>query len=317
MLFAFFYLLRLSNISNNYSSKSKSNTKLIIIGAGDAAEKVVREINDNPRLGYQIVGFVDDDKRKHGKQIHGITVIGSINELNKIVNEKVVDAILIAVPSVGGKEMRRIVELCHSTKIPFKTLPGIGELIDGEVSIKTVRDISYKDLLRRQSVQLENQKISEYLNSKCVLITGAGGSIGSELCRQICKYNPQLVVLFDACERNLYSIQMEIKHSISYVKVRAVLGRVQDVKLIEEVISKFQPDVIFHAAAYKHVPLIERNPWEAIFNNILGTNILVKSAIAHKIDRFVFVSTDKAVRPTNVMGASKRVAELIIQSQKK
>lgn len=296
------------------SITSNGYKKLVIIGAGDAGEKVVREIYDNPRMKYRIVGFVDDDKNKVGKQIHGIKVLGRIDEFKEVIRKNTVDEILIAVPSAGGKQMRRIVDICDSTKIPYKTLPGMGEIIDGKVSIKAIRDISYKDLLRRPRVRLENDKISEFLKDKCVLITGAGGSIGSELCRQICKYRPSLVILFDASESNLYSIQMRLKHVITYIKYRAVLGRVEDKRLVDEVLRKYKPDVVFHAAAYKHVPLVERNPWEAVSSNIIGTNTLIKAAIAHRVGRFVLVSTDKAVRPTNVMGASKRVTEKILQA---
>lgn len=300
------------SINNNGRNGYK---KLIIIGAGDAGEKLVREIHDNPRMKFKVVGFVDDDKNKIGKQIHGIKVLGGIDELKEIARNKAVDEILIAAPSAVGKEMRRIVEVCDSTNIPYKTLPGMGEIIDDKVSIKAIRDISYRDLLGRPPVRLENDRILESLKDRCVMITGAGGSIGSELCRQICKYGPSLVVLFDASESNLYSIQMDLKHVITYVKYRAVLGRIQDKRLVEEVFQKYKPDVVFHAAAYKHVPLVERNPWEAIYSNIVGTNVLVKAAIAHKVGRFILVSTDKAVRPTNVMGASKRVTEKIVQTQ--
>ncbi|MDL2122023.1 MAG: polysaccharide biosynthesis protein [Deltaproteobacteria bacterium] len=299
---------------NKNGINSNEHKKMIIIGAGDAGEKVVREIYDNPKMKYRVVGFVDDDKNKAGKQIHGIKVLGSIDELKEIVKNEDVDEMLIAVPSAVGKEMRRIVEICDLTRISYKTLPGMGEIIDGKISIKAIRDISYKDLLGRHPVQLENDKISEFLKDKRVLITGAGGSIGSELCRQICKYEPSLVVLFDAGESNLYSIQMELKHVVTYLKYRTVLGRIQDKGLVDEVFRKYKPDVVFHAAAYKHVPLVERNPWEAVYSNIVGTNTLVKAAIAHKVGRFVLVSTDKAVRPTNIMGASKRVTEKIVQS---
>jgi len=299
---------------NNNGIIINEHKKMIIIGAGDAGEKVVREIYDNPKMKYRVVGFVDDDKNKLGKQIHGIKVLGRIDELKEVVKKEGVDEILIAAPSAVGKDMRRIVEICDATKIPYKTLPGMGEIIDGKVSIKTIRDISYKDLLGRPPVRLENDKISEFLKNKCVLITGAGGSIGSELCRQICKYRPSLLVLFDAGESNLYSIQMELKHVVTYIKYRAVLGGIQDKALVDEVFLKYKPDVVFHAAAYKHVPLVERNPWEAVYSNIVGTNTLVKAAISHKVDRFVLVSTDKAVRPTNVMGASKRITEKIVQS---
>jgi FlaA1/EpsC-like NDP-sugar epimerase len=311
------FLLSTATFSLNKNGiNGNEHKKMIIIGAGDAGEKVVREIYDNPKMKYRIAGFVDDDKNKVGKQIHGIKVLGKIDELKEVAKSEGVDEILIAAPSAVGKDMRRIVEICDATNIPYKTLPGMGEIIDGKVSIKTIRDISYKDLLGRHPVQLENDKISDFLKNKCVLITGAGGSIGSELCRQICKYGPSLVVLFDAGESNLYSIQMELKHVVTYIKYRAVLGRIQDKSLVDEVFRKYRPDVVFHAAAYKHVPLVERNPWEAVYSNIIGTDILVKAAIAHKVDRFVLVSTDKAVRPTNVMGASKRVAEKIVYAHK-
>ncbi|MBU4125935.1 MAG: polysaccharide biosynthesis protein [Proteobacteria bacterium] len=307
-------LLSTTTFSLNNNGIINEHKKMIIIGAGDAGEKVVREIYDNPRMKYRVVGFVDDDKNKLGKQIHGIKVLGRIDELKEVVKKEGIDEILIAAPSAVGKDMRRIVEICDATKIPYKTLPGMGELIDGKVSIKAIRDVSYKDLLGRPPVRLENNKISEFLKNKCVLITGAGGSIGSELCRQICTHRPSLLVLFDAGESNLYSIQMELKHVVTYIKYRAVLGRIQDKALVDEVFRKYKPDVVFHAAAYKHVPLVERNPWEAVYSNIVGTNTLVKAAIAHKVDRFVLVSTDKAVRPTNVMGASKRITEKIVQS---
>lgn len=299
---------------NKNGINTNEHKKMIIIGAGDAGEKVAREIYDNPSMRYKIVGFVDDDKSKVGRQIHGIKVRGRVDDLKEIVKNEGVDEILIAAPSAVGKDMRSIVEICDATKIPYKTLPGMGEIIDGKVSIKTIRDISYKDLLGRPPVRLENDKISDFLKNKCVMITGAGGSIGSELCRQICRYGPSLIILFDVGESNLYSIQMELKHVVTYLKYRAVLGRIQDKRLVDDVFRKYKPDVVFHAAAYKHVPLVERNPWEAVYSNIIGTDILVKTAIAHKVDRFVLVSTDKAVRPTSVMGASKRVTEKIVRA---
>ncbi|MBA4367473.1 MAG: polysaccharide biosynthesis protein [Desulfobacterium sp.] len=289
--------------------------KMIIIGAGDAGEKVMREIKDNPNLQYQVVGFIDDDKGKVGKHIHGVRIFGRVDQLEEIVKRESVDELLIATPSTDGENMRRIVKACEATNLPYKTLPGMGELIDGRVSIKTIRDISYKDLLGRPSVYLENDKILDMLKDKCVLVTGAGGSIGSSLCRQICKYKPSLIILFDASESNLYSIQMELKHLITYLKYRAVLGRVQDVPLLNSIFTKYKPDVVFHAAAYKHVPLVERNPWEAVYSNIIGTDSIIKVSIAHKVERFILISSDKAVRPTNVMGASKRIAEKMLQAE--
>lgn len=312
--------LLLSSGSNPFlftNGNFNSFNRILIIGAGDAGEKVVREINEHPLLRYKAVGFLDDNKSKSGKSIHGVRVLGTIDKLDTVVSEHKVNEVLIALSSATGEEMRRVVDICKNVDIAYKTLPGLSELIDGKVSIKAMRDISYKDLLRRSPVKLENDKISSFLNEKTVLITGAGGSIGSELCRQICKFRPAMVLLFDSSEANLYAIQMELKHIITYIKYRAILGRIQDKKLVNQVLNKYKPDVIFHAAAYKHVPLIERNPWQAVSSNIIGTQTLVKAALYHKIDRFVLVSTDKAVRPTNVMGASKRVTEKIIQAQDK
>jgi len=299
--------------SNNFDDTQ--HRKLIIIGAGDAGEKLMREIKDNQNMKYRVVGFIDDDKGKVGKYIHGIKIFGSVDQLGEIVQREAIDELLIAAPSAAGENMRRIVKACESTNIPYKTLPGMGELIDGRVSIKTMRDISYKDLLGRPSVHLENDKILNMLQDKCVLVTGAGGSIGSELCRQICKFKPSLIILLDSSESNLYSIQMELKHLITYLKYRAVLGRVQDTKLLDIVFKKYKPDVVFHAAAYKHVPLVERNPWEAVYSNVVGTDSIIKVALAHKVERFLLISSDKAVRPTNVMGASKRIAEKLLQAQ--
>jgi FlaA1/EpsC-like NDP-sugar epimerase len=193
-------------------------------------------------------------------------------------------------------------------------LPGIGELIDGRVSIKVLRDINYEDLLGRPLVHLNIKDIRNYLDDKTVLITGCGGSIGSELCRQVIKFQPHSIILLDASEINLFNIQMEIQNEKYYRKSEAVLGHVQDKKLMEDVFKKFKPQVVFHAAAYKHVPMMEKNPWEAVFNNIIGSRVAMETSIKHHVERFVLVSTDKAVRPTNVMGASKRVAELIMQS---
>ncbi|MFH1077302.1 MAG: polysaccharide biosynthesis protein, partial [Pseudomonadota bacterium] len=301
--------------STTFRGEGGKAKRLIIVGAGDAGEKVFREINDNPFMKYKVIGFVDDEQSKVGKYIHGVKVIGRINDLAEIVKDKEIDEMVITIPSASGSQVRRIVELCEETRTPYKILPGMGEILDGKVSIKRVRDISYKDLLGRSPVRLENDRISEFLKEKRIMVTGAGGSIGSELCRQICRYGPGLIILFDASESNLYSIQMELKHAITYVKYRAVLGRVQDARLVNDIFIKYQPDVVFHAAAYKHVPLIERNPWEAVYSNKIGTKTIMEASLAHQTPRFVLVSTDKAVRPTNVMGASKRVTEKIVLAQ--
>ena len=288
--------------------------KVLIIGAGAAGEKILREIFENYQLHYKVVGFIDDDPKKQGRSIHGIRVLGNVEKIVKILEKKDVQEILIAIPSASGDQIRNIVEACRNCNVSYKILPGIGELIDGRVSIKVLRDINYEDLLGRPPVHLNIKDIRNYLDDKTVLITGCGGSIGSELCRQVIKFQPHSLILLDASEINLFNIQMEMQNEQYYRKSEAVLGHVQDKKLMEDVFKKFKPQVVFHAAAYKHVPMMEKNPWGAVFNNISGSRVAMETSLKHHVERFVLVSTDKAVRPTNVMGASKRVTELIMQS---
>ncbi|MBW2684133.1 MAG: polysaccharide biosynthesis protein [Deltaproteobacteria bacterium] len=300
---------KLSAIEHNHPQK-----RLLLIGAGDAAEKIIREMHDNTGLPYTAVGLVDDDPTKISLKIHGIPVVGMIDDLNEHVKRVMAQELLIAISSASGLEMKRIVNICQDSGIPFKVLPGLGELIDGKISMKSIRDISYKDLLGRKEVHLNQEKIGSYLTGKTVLVTGAGGSIGSELCRQILHFSPKRIILFDAGEENLYSIQMELHHEYNFTDYVPVLGKVQDLALLETVFKQYKFNVVFHAAAYKHVPLIEINPWEAVYNNVLATRRIIESSIVHGVERFVLVSTDKAVRPTNVMGASKRLTELLMLS---
>ncbi len=286
--------------------------KLLLVGAGSSAEKVLREVQDNRELPYTTVGLVDDDPTKIGFKIHGIPVVGLINDLAEHVRRTGAQEILIAISSITGADMQRIVKLCQESGVPFKVLPGIGEIINGKVSMKSMRDISYSDLLGREEVRLEQDKIGSYLTGKIILVTGAGGSIGSELCCQILRFSPKLIILFDAGEENLYSIQMKLEHEHNFNNIVPVLGKVQDQGLLELVFQHYKPSVVFHAAAYKHVPLVENNPWQAIYNNVFAAQLLIETSIIHGVHRFVLVSTDKAVRPTNVMGASKRLTELLM-----
>jgi FlaA1/EpsC-like NDP-sugar epimerase len=288
-------------------------TRVLIIGAGAAGEKILREILDNNTLHYEVIGFVDDDLTKQGRSIHGVPVLGNVTHLQRVLQKEEIQQILIAVPSASGDQIRRIVEACQKCNTSYKILPGIGHLIDGRVSVKLLRDISYEDLLGRSPVQLDTEVIRNYLDGKTILVTGCGGSIGSELCRQIVKYQPGRFILLDSSESNLFQIQMEMQNEYYYRHADAVLGQVQDEVLMNSVFEKYKPAVVFHAAAYKHVPMMEKNPWQAVVNNIIGSRVLMETALRHQADRFVVVSTDKAVRPTNVMGASKRVTELIMQ----
>ena len=298
-----------------YLFSSDNNKKPVLIyGAGSAGEKLYREISENPRLDYRVVGFGDDDRSKKGRAIHGVTVLGGTTDLAHIKENHKVAEVIIAMPSSTGKQMRAVVDACKACDLPCKTLPGMGDLIDGKVNVKALRDVAYRDLLRRKPIVLDSEKIAGYLNEKVVMVTGAGGSIGSELCRQIIKFEPRQLILLDASESSLYQVQMELKHRSGYQRYATVLGRIQDANLMDKVMQRYRPHVIFHAAAYKHVPMLERNPWEAVANNILGNQIMVETAMTWGVGHFVLVSTDKAVRPTNIMGASKRICELILHS---
>jgi len=292
----------------------RSRKTILIIGAGAAGEKILREIFENNQLHYEVVGFIDDDPQKQGRSIHGIPVLGKVDEIPRIIARRDVKQVLIAIPSAKGDQMRRIIDICKGCDVSYKTLPGIGEIIDGRVSMKVLRDVSYEDLLGRPPVELDIVKIRNYLDGQTVLITGCGGSIGSELCRQVIRFQPRSIVLLDASEANLFSIQMELQNELYFRKCHPILGHVQDIALMDRVFQKYLPRVVFHAAAYKHVPMLEKNPWEAVTNNILGSRVAMEVSIKYGAERFVLVSTDKAVRPANVMGSSKRVAEFLLQS---
>jgi len=309
-----FYSLRVNTTTNGHHLVSRKN-KILIIGAGQAGEKILREIMDNYTLNYHVVGFIDDDPGKQGRTIHGVGVLGNLKRLPMIIKQANIQQILVAVPSATGDQIRRIVEACQQNNTSYKIVPGIGDLIDGRVSVKLLRDISYEDLLGRSPVHLDIKGIRGYLDSRTILITGCGGSIGSELCRQVLKYQPRNLILLDSSEANLFQIQMEIQNENYCRHCVAILGAVQNKTLMNDVFAKYKPDVVFHAAAYKHVPMLEKNPWQAVYNNIVGSRVVMEMAVKYHVDRFVLVSTDKAVRPTNVMGASKRVTELIMQCQ--
>lgn len=289
-----------------------AKVRLMLIGAGAAAEKVIREVKDNLNIPYEIVGLVDDNRKKHGLKIHGIPVVGGVDALQDCIERTRAEELLIAVASASAEEMQRIVDLCQKSKTRFKVLPSMGEIIKGKLSVTASRDISYKDLLGRPAVKLDQQEIGRYLTGQTILVTGAGGSIGSELCRQIIRFAPKRIILLDAGEENLYNIQMELHHDHHFLNYVPVLCKIQSKTLLNAIFVEYSPSVVFHAAAYKHVPLVEANPWEAVFNNVFATKNLIETTIAHQVGRFVLVSTDKAVRPTNVMGATKRVTELLM-----
>ncbi|MGB3211253.1 MAG: nucleoside-diphosphate sugar epimerase/dehydratase, partial [Desulforhopalus sp.] len=307
------YLLQNKTLMPWFTQDEQSQkTRLLLIGAGAAAEKVIREVRDNVNVPYEVVGLVDDDHKKHGLKIHGIPVIGGVESLQECIVRSRPEELLIAVASATAEQMQRIVEHCQKSKIKFKVLPSMGEIIRGKLSVTSSREISYKDLLGRPAVHLDQNEIGRYLTGQIILVTGAGGSIGSELCRQIIRFEPKKIILLDAGEENLYKIQMELHHDHRFLDYVPVLCKIQNRALLDAIFTEYAPSVVFHAAAYKHVPLVEANPWEAVFNNVFATKNLIETTIDHKVERFVLVSTDKAVRPTNVMGATKRVTELLM-----
>lgn len=306
----------------NLVRKNPKSRRLLIIGAGNSGEKILREINANPKMNYQPVGFLDDDPRKFNKLLHGVPVLGDTKLITEVSKNYKIDEILIAIPFATHKKMRQIVEDCKKAGVSFRTIPTLTEIIDGKISINTVREVAYRDLLGREPVKLEQKRIEEYLFQKTVLVTGAAGSIGSELCRQIARFQPFKIILFERAESPLYDLEFELRHLFPTLRIVPVLGDIQDTGDLFRCFSLYHPEVVFHAAAYKHVPMMEIHAWEAIKNNIGGTRSVIQMAERFRVERFVLVSTDKAVNPTSVMGATKKVAEMMIQfyasrSQKK
>ena len=296
-------------------STSKIKTRLLLLGAGSSGEKIIREVKENPSSTYRIVGLLDDDPSKISTTIHSIPILGKIEDLHTISMSY--DEILICIPTATNTQMRSIVAQCKVVRKPYRTIPTVYELIDKQISINTIREVSMADLLGRQEVNLDRSSISNYIYGKRVLVTGAGGSIGSELVKQCLGYSPDLLLLFDQSEHNLFNIDNYCKEIRNSTGIHPILGDIRDKSMVNSVFNSFQPHVVLHAAAYKHVPMQENNPWEAVITNIQGTLNVMEACENNDVDRFVLVSTDKAVNPTNIMGATKRVSEILIQSKTK
>ena len=296
-------------------STSKIKTRLLLLGAGSSGEKIIREVKENPSSTYRIVGLLDDDPSKISTTIHSIPILGKIEDLHTISMSY--DEILICIPTATNTQMRSIVTQCKVVGKPYRTIPTVYELIDKQISINTIREVSMADLLGRQEVNLDRSSISNYIYGKRVLVTGAGGSIGSELVKQCLGYSPDLLLLFDQSEHNLFNIDNYCKEIRNSTGIHPILGDIRDKSMVNSVFNSFQPHVVLHAAAYKHVPMQENNPWEAVITNIQGTLNVMEACENNDVDRFVLVSTDKAVNPTNIMGATKRVSEILIQSKTK
>ena len=299
-------LLNSSNISNL--------EKILIIGAGSCGQLIIEEVRKQNPIKQKVIGVIDDNPSKIGTYLRGIKILGNRNKIIAISEEKNVDLILIAMPSVDGKVKKEIIEICQSTRAKVKIIPGMYELIGGKVSLNRMRDIDLRDLLGREEVILDKKGIKDYIENKVVMVTGGGGSIGSELCRQIAKFSPKLLLILDIYENNAYELENEIISNFKNLKEKVLIASVREEKRLENIFNEYKPQVIFHAAAHKHVPLMERNPEEAIKNNVIGTLNVAECAHKYGAERFVLISTDKAVNPTNVMGASKRMCEMIIQA---
>lgn len=288
--------------------------RVIIIGAGDAGRVIIKEILDSRFLTMKVCCVIDDDCNKTGRYISGIPIVGDRFAILKNVEKYKIDKIILAMPSASKEERKEILEICKMAKCELKTLPGMYQLIDGELNIGKLRDVEITDLLGRDPIQVNLDEIMGYVEQKVVMVTGGGGSIGSELCRQIAMYHPKQLIIFDVYENNAYEIQQELNRHYPDLDLVVLIGSVRNTHRIETVFEKYRPDIVYHAAAHKHVPLMEDSPNEAIKNNVFGTYKTAKAASEYGVKRFVLISTDKAVNPTNIMGASKRLCEMIVQS---
>lgn len=287
--------------------------RFLIIGAGDAGEGLLREILRMRVAEYQVVGFIDDDPVKQGMFIHGIPVLGKVDQLPDICQKKEIEEIAIAMPSANRAELRRVVQICEGTKIRFRTVPSITDIASGKLKVSQIRDVDINDLLGREVVELDIKIIKEFLADKVILVTGAGGSIGSEMCRQVCGFGPKMLLMLEQAENPLFLIDKELSRAFPNVEMRQIICDMTDSKRVDQIFAEYKPEVVIHAAAHKHVPLMESNPGEALKNNIRGTMNVSSASDKHGVKNFVMISTDKAVNPTSIMGSTKRIAEMYIQ----
>ncbi len=286
--------------------------RVLVTGAGDAGTMIVRETQHNPQLGLDVIGYIDDDPDKNNVWIHGAPVLGSRHAIPTAVRNFAVDLVIIAMPTAPGKEIREILDICETAGVETKIIPGIYELLDGTVSVKQLRDVDIEDLLRRDPIHTDTAAVKELIRDRRVLVTGGGGSIGGELCRQLLRYRPAELILVGHGENSIFEIQQELEAHGKKIPITAVVADIRFADRVEEIVRTHRPDIIFHAAAHKHVPLMEANPAEAVTNNVLGTLYLLRAAKRLGVERFVMISTDKAVNPTSVMGVTKRIAELLV-----
>jgi FlaA1/EpsC-like NDP-sugar epimerase len=285
---------------------------VLVIGGGDAGAMVVREMLKNPQLNMTPVGILDDDPAKQGSKIHGVPVLAPLNQIDHILDKHHVDEVVVAIPSASGKIVRQVTEVCRQRNVAFRTMPGIYELLGGVVSVSRLREVDIPDLLRREPVRINTESLGEVLQGRVVMVTGAGGSIGRELCRQVAQINPKRLLTLGHGENSIFSALMDLKEGFPSLEIVPLIADVRDLPRLEAIFTRWKPEVVFHTAAHKHVPLMESNIEEAVTNNIIGTQNIVKLALANDVQRLVMISTDKAIRPVSVMGATKRLAEMLV-----
>ncbi len=311
------FAYRFVNLERHSRAKAmerSQESRIMLIGAGAAGQMVLRDLHNTSNLHNRVYCIIDDNPNKWGRYIDGVPVVGGRDEIQSSVEKYQIDKIFLAIPSVSAAERRDILEICKETKCELKSLPGISELAEGKVTVNSLKDIKVEDLLGREPVKVNMDEIFSFIAGKTILITGGGGSIGSELCRQVAKHKPKKLIVFDIYENNAHAIGLELRDKYPQLDLEVLIGSVRDSRRINQVFQKYKPDVVYHAAAHKHVPLMEDSPCESIKNNAIGTYKTAYAAMMNGCKRFVLISTDKAVNPTNIMGASKRLCEMIIQS---
>ncbi|MBP3825292.1 MAG: polysaccharide biosynthesis protein, partial [Butyrivibrio sp.] len=301
--------------SRKHMAENRNNSKAVmIIGAGEAANIIIKDIQTSNYSTMSIKCIIDDDRNKWGKYIQGIRVVGGREKIEECADLYDIDEIIVAIPSVSRQELKKILDICKNTNCKLRSLPGMYQLVNGEVNVSRLRDVEVEDLLGRDPISVDIDSIAGYVKGKVVLVTGGGGSIGSELCRQIAGHNPKTLIIVDIYENNAYEIQQELKYKYPDMNLVVLIASVRNTLRINKIFEKYKPDIVYHAAAHKHVPLMEDSPNEAIKNNVFGTWKTAMAAATNGAKKFVMISTDKAVNPTNIMGASKRICEMIVQT---
>ena len=309
------FMYRMVRTVLNKFRNIQTQTNIMIIGAGEATNVIMREIQSSRYLANSnIACIIDDDPHKIGKYIRGVKVIGNREKIREAARLYGIDEIIFSIPSASNEVKRAILNICKETECSLKILPGVYQMVDGEINVNSIRNVDVLDLLGRDPIEVDLESIMGYVSNKTVMVTGGGGSIGSELCRQIVSHKPKKLIIFDIYENNAYDIQQELKINYPNADVETLIGSVRNTARLESIFEKYKPDIVYHAAAHKHVPLMEDSPYEAVKNNVIGTWNLAKIADAYGVKKFVMISTDKAVNPTNVMGATKRICEMIVQS---